>query len=302
MIAPGFGKCAVTPIRPTPGRKTATPTTHRRHSKTTTPSGTVGSSVKRTREADIMASNHGKNAAIIIIGNEILSGKVTDKNSGYLTGQLRALGVNVQRIVVVPDDVPAIAQEIAFCKKQFDLIFTSGGVGPTHDDVTMEGIAAGVGRPLVHHPLLDQILKKIYAGGLNAALMKLADVPDGLELLYSDHLRIPVLHFGEIYIFPGIPELLVRKFEAIKERFRDAPFHLKKIFLVKEEDEIAEHLNITLRQFPHLLLGSYPILNHPDYKVILTLESKELSYVEGAAKMLLSLLPDDSVLKIEQGA
>jgi molybdenum cofactor synthesis domain-containing protein len=248
-----------------------------------------------------MASNHGKSAAIVIIGNEILSGKVTDRNSSYLSSQLRSLGVNVQRIVVIPDDVPVIAEEIAFCRKEYDLIFTSGGVGPTHDDVTMEGIAAGVARPLIHNPILDELLKKIYAGDLNAAQMKLADVPEGLELLYSDSLRIPVLHFGNIYIFPGIPELLVRKFEAIKERFRDAPFHLKKIFLVEEEDAIAEHLNATLRQFPLLLLGSYPILNNPDYKVILTLESKDLSYLESAAKMLLSLLPEDSVLKIEQG-
>jgi molybdenum cofactor synthesis domain-containing protein len=248
-----------------------------------------------------MASTHGKNAAIVIIGNEILSGKVADKNSAYLSGELRNLGVSVQRIVVVPDDISAIAEEIASCRKRFDLIFTSGGVGPTHDDVTMEGIAAGVERPLIHHVTLDQLLKKVYSGELNAAQMKLADVPDGLELLYAENLRIPVLHFGNIYIFPGIPELLVRKFEAIKERFRESPFHLKKIFVTREEEAIADHLNAALRRFPRLLLGSYPIMNHPDYKVVLTLESKDFSYLENATKLLLSLLPEESVLKIEHG-
>ena len=166
----------------------------------------------------------------------------------------------------------------------------------------MEGIAAGVGRPLVHHTLLDQLLKKVYSGELNAAQMKLADVPEGIELLYSDNLRIPVLHFGNIYIFPGIPELLVRKFEAIKERFRESPFHLNKIFLTREEEAIADHLNASLRRFPRLLLGSYPILHHPDYKVILTLESKDPSYLEEATKLLLSLLPAESILKVESGS
>src|SRR5581483_11395428 len=112
------------------------------------------------------ASNGGKTAAIIIIGNEILSGKVADRNSAYLSRELRNLGVDLRRIVVVPD-------EIASCRKRFDLIFTSGGVGPTHDDVTMEGVAAGVERPLIHHDILDQLLRKVYSGELNAAHMKL---------------------------------------------------------------------------------------------------------------------------------
>ncbi|HZR46192.1 MAG TPA: competence/damage-inducible protein A [Candidatus Manganitrophaceae bacterium] len=248
------------------------------------------------------ASNGGKTAAIIIIGNEILSGKVADRNSAYLSRELRNLGVDLRRIVVVPDEVSVIAEEIASCRKRFDLIFTSGGVGPTHDDVTMEGVAAGVERPLIHHDILDQLLRKVYSGELNAAHMKLADVPEGIELLYSDHLRIPVLHFGNIYIFPGIPELLVRKFEAIKERFRESPFHLNKIFLTREEEAIADHLNASLRRFPRLLLGSYPILHHPDYKVILTLESKDRSYLEEATKLLLSLLPAESILKVESGS
>lgn len=255
--------------------------------------------MKDANAADMNGSKNGKSAAIVIIGNEILSGKVADKNSAYLSCELRGLGVNVQRIVVIPDEVAVIAEEIAFCRKRYDLIFTSGGVGPTHDDVTMEGIAAGVERPLIHHADLDLLLKKAYSGELNAAQMKLADVPEGLELLSSDHLRIPVLHFGNIYIFPGIPELLVRKFEAIKERFREPPFYLNKIFITREEEAIADHLNAALRQFPQLLLGSYPILNHPDYKVILTLESKDFSYLESATKRLLSLLPEESVLKIE---
>lgn len=240
-----------------------------------------------------------KNAAIIVIGNEILSGKVQDTNSPYLSGELRALGVHLQRIAVIPDEIDTIGEEIATCRKRYDLVFTSGGVGPTHDDVTMEGIARGVRKPLIHHPILDQLLRTVYGGELNPAQAKLADVPEGLELLHAEGLRVPVLRFENIYIFPGIPDLLVRKFEAIKERFRETPFHLRKIFLTGEEALVAEDLHKVLRLYPHLLLGSYPILHHPEYKVILTLESKDKSYLEGATESLLSFLPKEVVLRLE---
>ena len=246
-----------------------------------------------------MGQQSGKNAAIIIIGNEILSGKVQDTNSPYLCRELRALGVDVQRISVIPDEIDTIGEEIALCRQRYNLIFTSGGVGPTHDDVTMEGIARGVERPLIHHPILDQLLRTVYHGELNPAQAKLADVPEGLELLYAEGLRIPVLRFENIYIFPGIPDLLVRKFEAIKERFRETPFHLRKIFLTGDEAFIAEDLNKVLRIYPRLLLGSYPILHHPEYKVILTLESKDESYLDGATRSLLSFLPKELVLRME---
>lgn len=254
---------------------------------------------RENSEAAGMTEQHGKSAAIIVIGNEILSGKVEDINSPYLSRELRALGVDVRRITVVPDQVDLIAEEITHCRNRYHFLFTSGGVGPTHDDVTMEGISKGVGRPLMRHPILGQLLKTVYEGDLNQAQAKLADVPEGIELLHAQGLRIPVLRFQNIYIFPGIPSLLVRKFEAIKERFRETPFHLRKIFLTGDEALVAEDLNKVLRLFPRLLLGSYPILHHPEYKVILTLESKDKEYLEGATQSLLSFLPKELVLRLE---
>lgn len=246
-----------------------------------------------------MSSHNGKTAAVVIIGNEILSGKVVDQNSAYLSRELRALGVDLQRIVVIPDEIEVIGEEIALCRQKFDWVFTTGGVGPTHDDVTMEGIARGVQKPVIRHPGLDQLLRDLYPGELNAAQMRLADTPEGIELLYAEGLRIPVLHFQNIYIFPGVPELLVKKFEAIKERFRETPFHLRKIFLTGEESDIANDLNQTMARFPRLLLGSYPILRQTEYKVILTLESKDKNYLEEASQALLALLPKKLIFKLE---
>ena len=235
----------------------------------------------------------------MIVGNEILSGKVVDQNAVYLTKALRDIGVSVERIVVIPDQVNIIAEEIRTSRNRFDLIFVCGGIGPTHDDVTMQGLAAGLGCDLIRHPELVRILKNVYGPDLGAAQMRLADVPEGTRFIYFEHLRVPVLQFKQIYIFPGIPELVVKKFEAIKERFREAPFYLTKIYLDQREDAIAHHLEETLLQYPKLLLGSYPILHNPRHKILLTLESKDTTYLEEATQCLLGLLPESSVVNIE---
>jgi FAD synthetase len=237
-------------------------------------------------------------AAILIIGNEILSGKVADQNAAYLCRELRALGVNVQRVVVVPDAPEVIAGEVRFCRK-FDLVFTTGGVGPTHDDVTMEGVAKGLERKLVHHPALEKLLARIYPSHLSRVHLKLAEVPDGTELIHAEGLWLPVIRVENIYIFPGVPDLLQNKFDAIKERFKESPFFLKKIFIKGHEEEIASHLNSTLVAFPHLLLGSYPEWGNPDHDVYLTLESKDPCYLDRAMQFLLGLLPNVSIVKTE---
>ncbi|MFQ5780927.1 MAG: competence/damage-inducible protein A [Nitrospiria bacterium] len=244
-------------------------------------------------------TQHGKNAAAIIIGNEILSGKVADQNAVYLARVLRSLGVDLQRVVVIPDNIEIIAEEVSNCRERVDLIFTSGGVGPTHDDVTMEGIASAIGRPLVRHPELVHLLRDVYSDILTPTQMKLADVPEGTELLYAEGLRIPVIHLQGIYIFPGIPELFVKKFEAIKERFREPPFHLVRIYLADKEEAIAENLITAVKRYPEILFGSYPILHQRDYKIILTLESKDRAYLEEALHFLISTLHEQCIFKID---
>jgi molybdenum cofactor synthesis domain-containing protein len=238
-------------------------------------------------------------AGILIIGNEILSGKVQDANSPYLCRELRALGVEVRRISVIPDDVNTIAEESSTFSGAYDIVFTTGGVGPTHDDVTVEGIAKGLGRRVVIHPDLERVVKELYPGKVNSARLRLAQVPEGAELLGQPDLVFPVVLIKNIYIFPGVPEILIQKFNGIKERFRGVPFLLKNVFVTAGEGAIAEHLNAVMREYPALLLGSYPALNNPEYRVRLTLESKDPAYLDKAFRRLLSLLPASSIAKVE---
>jgi len=240
-----------------------------------------------------------KTAGILIIGNEVLSGKVEDQNSPYLVRELRALGVQVQRITTVPDDAKVIAQEVRAFADRYDFVFTTGGVGPTHDDITITAIAAAFGRGVVRHPLLEGVLRRHYGEGITSAQLRMAEIPEGSELVGEGELTFPVITLGNVYIFPGIPDAVRWKFERIRERFREAPYILRRVFLRCDEGGIADDLIATLCQFPELQLGSYPILNNPDHNVMLTLESKNAEYVEQALNSLLSRLPPQAIVRVE---
>ena len=238
-------------------------------------------------------------AAIIVIGNEILSGKVVDTNAPFLTRELRAIGVTLKRILTIPDEVDEIAEAVKEFRPRYDVVFTSGGVGPTHDDVTMEGIAKGLGRRLVRHPAIEGRLREFYKEHVNDARLKMSEVPEGAELLVDGRLGFPTVKCENFYILPGIPELFEQKFEALRERFTATPYTLRVVYTREGEGSIAEHLNATLAAFPELLLGSYPKLSHPEYTVKLTLESKDPEYVDRALAHLLRLLPVDAVVRTE---
>ncbi len=240
-----------------------------------------------------------KTAGIIIIGNEVLSGKTQDTNSHFLCRELRALGVEVQRICVIPDEIELIGKEAASFSRQFDFVFTTGGVGPTHDDVTMAGIARGFGLRVIHHPELERRLRERHGENINEARLRMAEVPEGAELAGEGSLYAPAVKLRNIYIFPGIPKVLQDRFHAIKERFRDAPFYLKVVYVREGEGIIASILNSLLEGFPELLLGSYPVLDNPDYKVKVTVESKDQNYLNQAFEKLLSTLPKGAVQRIE---
>ena len=240
-----------------------------------------------------------KTAGIVLIGNELLSGKVVDANASYLCRELRALGVEVRRIVVIPDEVDLIAAEVSEFSRSYDVVFTSGGVGPTHDDVTIEGVARAIGVQVVRDPRLVALLERFYKGHLNETRLKMAEVPAGAELMEGESLLFPAVVARNVYILPGVPEIFRQKFEALKERFRDAPFFLTSVFINMGEGTLADYLNDLLRRHPDLLLGSYPEFSNPEYKVKVTLESKDRDLMERAVAELLSRLPTGSIVRVE---
>jgi FAD synthetase len=238
-------------------------------------------------------------AAIVVIGNEILSGKVVDTNSPYLCRELRALGVEVERISVIPDDIGVIAREVRAMSDAFDLVFTSGGVGPTHDDLTMDGVARAFERKLALNESIAARIEQAQGRRPNESQLKMASIPAGATLLDAGDLWFPVIVVENVYIFPGIPELLRKKFESIRQRFRGVPFMLKRVYVRQRESDIAPSLNGLLLEFPELLLGSYPRVGEREFHVLLTLESRDAGYLQRALDSLLARLPAGAVHRVE---
>src|SRR5207244_4030557 len=171
-------------------------------------------------------------------------------------------------------------------------------VGPTHDDVTIEGVARAMGVPVVRHPRLVATLEGYYRGELNDAHLKMAETPEGAELVGGEPVRFPTILMRNVYVLPGVPEIFRAKFEALRERFRDAPIHLKNVFVSIGEGELADYLNGLLADFPLLLLGSYPEFSNPEYRVKVTLESRDPGYLEKALAELLRRLPVRAVVQV----
>lgn len=237
-------------------------------------------------------------AGFVVIGNEILSGKVVDANTPYLAKELRTLGVALERVSVIPDDIETIASTVRSHAERFDVVFTSGGVGPTHDDITMDGIALAFDVEVVVHPVLRKAIED-YVREPNESHLKMAAVPDGSELVAGEHKAFPTVLMRNVYILPGIPEIFRAKVDALRDRLRTRPYHLRQVLVAENETAIANFLNATMDAFPELLLGSYPKLSHPEYKVRLTLESKDEQYVVAALDDLIDRMPKGYIVKIE---
>lgn len=240
-------------------------------------------------------------AGIILIGDEILSGKVRDANADFLIGELRALGVHLRRMIVIPDVLDEIAATVADFAGRFDHVFTSGGVGPTHDDLTMAGVAQAFGTRVIRHPALEGMLRGYYGERLQERNLRMADVPDGADFVQGDGgPGWPVIAMRNVYILPGVPELFRRKFLSIRERFREAPFHLRAVFTSSEEGHIAAELDRVVAAYAAVQVGSYPTFSAPDYKVKVTIEGKDLAAVQAACDNLCRAL-GAAVVRIESG-
>lgn len=240
-----------------------------------------------------------KTAAMVVIGNELLSGKVADTNAVFLARELRTLGVSLERILVIPDDLDAIASAVREYRPRYDVVFTSGGVGPTHDDVTIAGIARGLGRPVVSHPEIEATVRRLVGGPVNAAHLKMAEVPEGSDAIFEGDLKFPIVRVDNIFILPGIPEIFREEFLAIRSLFAVDPYFLRVIYMAANESTIASYLDETLAAFPLLQLGSYPKLGDPEYRVRVTLESKDEQYVNTALEHLVSKLPPGMIVRTE---
>jgi molybdenum cofactor synthesis domain-containing protein len=239
-------------------------------------------------------------AGILIIGNEILTAKVQDENAPYLLRGLRELGIQVRRVHTIPDVIDEIADEVRCFSSRWRYVFTTGGVGPTHDDVTMDGVALAFGRKLALHPEMHHSLRHAMRGAeLNESQRKMCMLPEGAQLITSRDMWFPLVQVENVFIFPGIPRLLQAKFESLRPRLEGRTVFLRRVFVTCMESDIAACLGEIVAEFRPLDVGSYPATSKLDYRTQVTLESHDEQVVARATDALLSRLPGDVLLRVE---
>jgi len=241
-----------------------------------------------------------RTAAALVIGNEILSGKVQEANVNPLAIELRALGIDLRRVVVVPDEIPVIAAEVNALRAVHDLLFTSGGVGPTHDDVTVAGVARSLGRRVIRHPALEALLRGHYGARCTDDHLRMADVVEGAELIAAPG-RWPVMSLGNVYVLPGVPEIFRDKLAGLREHLRgdEAPFVLRSVYVAADEGVIRPYIDAVVASHPDVAVGSYPRRGDPGYSVRVTLDGRDPARLGDAAASFAALLPREQLVRVE---
>lgn len=233
-----------------------------------------------------------RTAAALLVGNELLSGKVQERNLEPLAATLRALGIRLERVVVVGDDRAAIAREVRAISSAHDVVFTSGGVGPTHDDVTLEGVADGFGVPTEIHPRLAELLRALYGERCTEDHLLMARVPAGSELKTSPEVRWPTVVMRNVWVMPGVPELFRMKLMIVREHLIGPhPIVSRALFTHMEETDLKPLLDLTVVRHPRVEIGSYPKWFDVTYKTKVTFDGEREDHVDAALAELAGLLP-----------
>ncbi len=241
-----------------------------------------------------------KTAAALVIGNELLTGKVEEANVVVLARALRGLGIELRRVVIVLDDVDTIARETAELARTHDWLFTSGGVGPTHDDVTVLGVAKAFGRNVIEDPTLAGMLRDHYKEKTTSGHLQMALVPEGATLEVSDLVRWPTIRIENVWLLPGVPEIFRMKLAVVLERLgRGVAFVSRAVYTKMDEGDLKALLDDVVARFPDVGVGSYPKWNEPTYKTKLTFDGRDEARVNAARDAFLALLPAGEPQRVE---
>ena len=231
-------------------------------------------------------------ACVLIIGNEILSGRTPDANLAFLAEGLNGVGIRVREARVIPDDTGAIVGTVNEVRRAFDYVFTTGGIGPTHDDITAQCMADAFGVALIVHPEARRLLETHYPPGhLNEARLRMAMVPEGAILLPNPISRAPGFQIGNVFVLPGVPSIMQRIFEQLKYRLVGGEKVLSRsISCHLGEGTLAHDLGDLQQRYPDVEIGSYPYFRRGDFGVTLVLRGTDRERLAAATEELKTLV------------
>ena len=224
-------------------------------------------------------------AAVVIIGDEILTGKFADENGPFLIRRFAELGTDLRRMAIIGDGVPEIADEVARAAAACDHVLTTGGVGPTHDDRTLEGVAAAFDLSLELRSEITSLLDR-FGMEHNAANLRMATLPEGAILVDAPGSHFPVVRVRNVWVFPGVPSLMRAKFEDVAASFAGEQVCTIRLFCTQNESDIAHHLAAAQVAFPTVTIGSYPRWGEDHFRVMVSLDSRDREALDRAADTL----------------
>jgi molybdenum cofactor synthesis domain-containing protein len=233
-------------------------------------------------------------AGLVVIGDEILSGRTQDSNLAHLGGRLNDLGVRLAEARVIGDDRAAIVEAVNALRARHQYVFTTGGIGPTHDDVTAAAVAEAVDRPLTEQPEARAILERRYGPeGLTAARLRMAQMPEGAQLIDNPVSRVPGFRIGNLYVLAGIPEVMQAMLETVApELVGGAPVLTATVVAALPEGELAGPLGELQARYPELSVGSYPFFGKDRYGASLVLRGPDRARLAAAKAELMQLVRD----------
>lgn len=241
-----------------------------------------------------------KTAAVLVIGNELLSGKVAEANVHVLAKTLRELGVLLRRVVIVLDDIDEIAREVRTLAAANDWLFTSGGVGPTHDDVTIEAVAKAFDVRVVANPSMEAMLRAHYKDRVTAGHLRMALIPEGAELETTAEVTWPTVRLNNVWVMPGVPEVFRMKIPVVVARLgRGRAFVSHAVYTKMDEGDLKPLLDRVVAAHPNVDVGSYPKWLDPAYKTKLTFDGQDEQSVNAARDAFVAMLPQGEPQKIE---
>ena len=232
-------------------------------------------------------------AALVIIGDEILSGRTQDKNVSQIALWLNIQGIRLREVRVVADDMDAIIEAVNLLRARNDYLFTTGGIGPTHDDITVDAIAAALGVDVVIHPEASAVLHAYYEtrGGINPGRLRMARVPDGADLIPNKMSGAPGIRHGNIFIMAGVPHITAGMLDALTGTLEGgAPLLSQQIGCWVAESEVAKLLGDTEKHHEGCQIGSYPFFREGKVGSNFVIRSVDQAGLDACAQALIAEL------------
>lgn len=235
-----------------------------------------------------------KTACLVIIGNEILSGRTQDKNLAWLAAQLNECGVKLARAHIIADIEEVIINTIRDAARAHDFVFTTGGIGPTHDDITAECIAKAFDKKLILHPDAHETLLKHYGkNDLNEARLKMAHVPEGAHLIANPISAAPGFRIENVYVFAGIPSVMQAMFANMRHELGVGPkMHSRNISAFVTEGVLAEGLSAIQKDFADVEIGSYPFFQQGKLGTSIVMRSLDTARLDACYARVSSFFND----------